>query len=257
VNTTLKNGVLLVSLIALITFTFAVAVLSGKLVGTLREADATAHTTRETLEAATRIVDERTKAVLDTADRHLRVAREEVQATRKDLRAVVDQADRRLASLQADLRTTSDDVLRIASEELARANDSIAEVVKIRGDLHPVIESASATLFRVRQVADENLPCVVADPVTGEQRGNGSCWPAGFTAWLGGQKVLFGEAALTMRTVRREVPNFLAKFNEGIDTGNRIGSNVEVLTRDLTGRGHPISRILWWGAKVKQATPIP
>lgn len=89
-NTALKSGVLLFA-IALITFTFAVAVLSGKLVGTLREVDATAHTTRGTVEAAMRIVDE-------------------------------------------------------------------------------------------------------------QQERNGNCWPAGFSAWLGGQKVLLGEAALTERT---------------------------------------------------------
>jgi hypothetical protein len=59
-----------------------------------------------------------------------------------------------------------------------------------------------------------------------------------------------------MRTVRREVPNFLTKFGEGIDTANRVGGNVEMFTRDITGRGHPASRVLWWGAKVKQAVPF-
>lgn len=133
-NTTLKNGVLLFAVFALVTFSFALAAISGKLVGTLREADATAHTTRETMGVATRIVDERTKAVVDKTDPHLRVARQEIQATSKDLRAVVDQADGRLASIQADVKAIADRVVTVAQSQLCRANDSIGKVSKIRAE---------------------------------------------------------------------------------------------------------------------------
>ena len=59
-----------------------------------------------------------------------------------------------------------------------------------------------------------------------------------------------------MRTVRKEVPHFLTKFSEGIDTANRVGANVETFTRDITGRD-PESQLHTKAAfEARRAAPV-
>ena len=115
------------------------------------------------MDATVRIVDERTAQVLETADLHLIAAREEVQATRRDLRTLADTLeapDRRDRLANAYLADTSFLVRDIVRREVEKGHQAYI--------VYPLVESSDKVDLRAATEEAEHLAGVIQELLDGK-----------------------------------------------------------------------------------------
>ena len=160
-----------------------------------------------------RTIEQFPKQVLAAIEAEGKLVRATAAVESRSWRLMVD---RQATAARKDVRGESKEWRQVSAEELRALRGEVIQMSNAR--LSDLIAKMDAPSDAAVRLLDEytRVPAIVGarmDPWT-DCKGNGACWQAQTTAFLGAARVTAGETSRTMRTIRETAPAIAANIDQ-------------------------------------------